>query len=228
MSRSRPWFSLEIEGTRAKCPVGEAVGNLNSTQGKIPVLSCEGGSIRGEIARLAANLVANVEPYRRACHGELFSVPDSATASWAKNARMVVLIDGCSLRCHGRIAETLVGSDRLIQFDAQAHHKKFTDVFGIDDVPESERKDAAREVAYWVLDSLKREPRVSPTNVSARADMPVSPEPSLHVCALCGGELTTGSYLSLQQQGTDPLLWSCRDCQNKLARGIDDESLIGG
>ena len=58
MSKEAPQFALTIEGTRAKCPVGEKVGAENAAGGKIPVLSCEGACIRGEIARQAANLVA--------------------------------------------------------------------------------------------------------------------------------------------------------------------------
>jgi len=42
-------------------------------------------------------MVAKKEPFRRGCHGELFTVPDSAIAQWVKNAEKVVLIDGCFL-----------------------------------------------------------------------------------------------------------------------------------
>ena len=103
MSKSNSKFSIEVEGTENRCPIGETVGNRNNAEGKIPVLSCEGACIRGEIARLAANMVAKEEPFARACHGELLSVPDSAMAQWVKKADKVVLIDGCFLRCHGRI-----------------------------------------------------------------------------------------------------------------------------
>lgn len=147
-------FSIEVEGTEGRCPIGEATGNTNMSEGRIPVLSCEGGCIRGEIARLAASMVAREEPYARACHGELLSVPDSAMAQWVKQADKVVLIDGCFLRCHGRILEGLLGKDRLVQFDALQVYKKYTDVFDIDDVPEEERKEAARQVADAVLREL--------------------------------------------------------------------------
>ena len=117
-------FPLNITKTNNKCPVGEKLGNKNLEEGKIPVFSCEGPCIRGEIARVAANIVAKEEPYRRGCHGELFAVPDSAMAQWAKNAKNVILIDGCFLRCHGRIMENLIDKDKLIQFDALSHYKK--------------------------------------------------------------------------------------------------------
>ncbi|NIM06560.1 MAG: hypothetical protein GTO55_09035, partial [Armatimonadetes bacterium] len=131
MSKSNTNFSLEVEGTEAKCPIGEITGERNIAGGKIPVFSCEGACIRGEIARLVANLVAKQEPYRRACHGELFSVPDSAMAQWVKKAEKVVLIDGCFLHCHGRIVRNLIEEERLVEVDALSYYKKYTDKFDI-------------------------------------------------------------------------------------------------
>jgi len=124
-------------------------------EGSIPVFSCEGACIRGEIARRAANLVAKEAPYRRGCHGELFTVPHSAIARWTEAAERVVVIDGCFLRCHGRIMRGIIGEDRLVEFDALSHYKKFTDVFDIDAVPEPECRATARTVADWVLESLE-------------------------------------------------------------------------
>lgn len=149
-------LTLEVEGTKGKCPIGETVGNRNVAEGSTPVLSCEGACIRGEIARLAANLVAREDGYRRGCHGELFTVPDSAIAVWTRNAEKVVVIDGCFLKCHGRIVKNLVGVDRMAQFDALKHYKRYQDVFDIDDVPEAERKEVARDVADWVVASLQK------------------------------------------------------------------------
>jgi uncharacterized metal-binding protein len=154
MSDQNEKFTLEIRTTDKKCPIGETIGKENLKNNKIPVLSCEGACIRGEIARLAANFVAKENLYRRACHGELFSVPDSAMAQWVKTVKKVVLIDGCFLRCHGRILENLIEKDKLLQFDALSHYKKYTDRFDIDSVPEDERKSVAREVANWVLNKL--------------------------------------------------------------------------
>ena len=155
MNKANTTFSIEVEDTKNRCPIGEIIGNRNIAEGKIPVLSCEGACIRGEIARLAANMVAKEKPFARACHGELLSVPDSAMAKWVKNAKKVVLIDGCFLRCHGRIIENLIGKEKLVQFDALSVYKKYSDVFDIDDVSEEDRKEAARQVADNVLTKLK-------------------------------------------------------------------------
>jgi uncharacterized metal-binding protein len=155
MSKTNEVLTLDVTKTQAVCPVGEIIGRQNLDAGKIPVLSCEGACIRGEIARLAANLVAKEDPYRRGCHGELFAVPESQITQWINKAEKVVLIDGCFLRCHGRILENLIGKDRLVQFDALSHYKKYTDLFDIDSVPEEERTETARLVANKVLEVLR-------------------------------------------------------------------------
>jgi uncharacterized metal-binding protein len=156
MNTNNGSFNVVVSRTGATCPVGEVVGNKNRDQGKIPVLSCEGACIRGEIARLAAHLVAKEEPYRRGCHGELLTVPGSALAQWMTASEKIVLIDGCFLHCHGRMLENLIGKERLAQFDALSYYKQYTEHFDIDAVPEAERKAAARLVADSVLAELRQ------------------------------------------------------------------------
>jgi uncharacterized metal-binding protein len=154
MGESRTSFSIEIEGTDALCPAGEVAGKKMMAEGKIPVISCEGGCIRGEIARLAANMVGKEEPYRRGCHGEMFTAPHSAMTRWAKKADKVVVIDGCFLHCHGRIMKNLIDDENLIQFDALSLYKKYANLIEIEDVPEAERKEVARQVADKILSVL--------------------------------------------------------------------------
>ncbi|MGE5790944.1 MAG: putative zinc-binding protein [Syntrophaceae bacterium] len=149
-------FTLTVENTKAVCAIGEMAGKRSIDEKKIPVISCEGACIRGEIARLAAHLVAKEEPYRRSCHGEMFTAPHSAIAQWMHEAEKVVVIDGCFMKCHGRILRDLIGEEKLQQFDALSLYKKYTDRMSIDDVPEVERKATAREVAVRILDSLRR------------------------------------------------------------------------
>jgi len=143
--------TIQLNTTNAICPIGEIFGKKNISESKIPVLSCEGACIRGEIARLAANMISRKEPYARGCHGELITVPESSIARWIKTAEKVVLIDGCFLRCSGRIVENIIDREKLIQFDALAHYNRYTDIFDYDDVPEVERKEVAQSVANWVI-----------------------------------------------------------------------------
>jgi uncharacterized metal-binding protein len=149
-------FEVKITGTDKHCPAGEKAGDRYIKERKIPVLSCEGACIRGEIARLAAHMVAKEEPFRRGCHGELLTVPGSALAKWMTTSEKVVLIDGCFLHCQGRILENLISKENLAQFDALSYYKKYSENFDIDEVPEADRKAAARLVADAVLAELRK------------------------------------------------------------------------
>ncbi|MFC1765829.1 putative zinc-binding protein [Planctomycetota bacterium] len=154
MSNSSNRFTIAVQKTDGRCPIGETVGQQNIKQARIPVLSCEGGCIRGEIARLAANIVSKEVGFARGCHGELVTVPDSAIAQWIRESEKVILIDGCFLSCHGRMIKGLLKKNQLIQFDALKVYKKYTDIFDIDDVPEEDRQEAAQQVANNVLAQL--------------------------------------------------------------------------
>ncbi len=156
MNNEKKRFTVQITGTDKNCPAGEKAGSQYQQEGKIPVLSCEGACIRGEIARLAAHLVAKEEPYRRGCHGELLTVPGSALAKWMTEAQKIVLIDGCFLHCHGRLLENLVGKEKLAHFDAHSFYGKYSEHFDIDVVPEAERRETARLVADAVLAELRK------------------------------------------------------------------------
>lgn len=148
---------LKVTPTKAVCPSGQAVGKKNLEEGKIPVVSCEGSCIRGEISRMAANIVAKEEPFRRICHGEILSAPHSELYRWFMEAPKVLLIDGCFLRCQGRIIENMVDEDRLVQFDALSHYKRYSQWFYLDAVPEEEKLEVAGVVARWVLEGMRAE-----------------------------------------------------------------------
>lgn len=158
MSVYPPDFSVEVQGVKGFCPAGEAYAQEQVAKRTIPVLSCEGPCIRGEIARLAANLVAQEVPaLARACHAESFFVPHSSMAAWVKGAEKSVMIDGCFLKCHGRVLKNLVGDEKVIHIDALPLYKKYTDIFLMDDVPEEERKAIARQVADKIISKLKQD-----------------------------------------------------------------------
>ncbi len=162
--------TITLSETNHHCPIGELVGNQNLAEKKIPVLSCEGACIRGEIARLAANLIARKKGYGRACHGELLTVPQSAIAQWVRQSEQVVLIDGCYLNCHGRLLEHIIDREKLRRFDAMAHHQKYSDIFDYDDVPADQRIETAQEVASWVVEQLAGSQQVAIS--SCRIDRP--------------------------------------------------------
>ena len=158
METYTPEFSLKVESVKGFCPAGEVYAKQQIEMKSIPVLSCEGPCIRGEIARLAANFVArDVPSLARACHAETFFVPHSSMARWVKEAEKSVMIDGCFLKCHGRVLKKLVGEEKMIQIDALPFYGKYTDIFSMDDVPEDERRAVAREVADKLIAKLQQE-----------------------------------------------------------------------
>jgi uncharacterized metal-binding protein len=175
-------LTLEVTGIDKVCAAGEVYGRKCQKEGKIPVFSCEGGCIKGEIARQTANLIAKDEGYARACHGELFSVPHADLARWVREAEKVVVIDGCSLFCHGRIAENIIDKDKLININALAIHGKYADLMDVDDVPEKERKQTATQVADSILASFKEDVPCSPDQqVSCGCE--TTPQPESACCA---------------------------------------------
>ncbi len=157
MSASTPDFSINVSGVKGVCPAGEAFSKQVIAEKKTPVLSCEGPCIRGEIARLAANIVAEEAPYARCCFAETFLVPHSTMTTWVKGAEKVVVIDGCFLKCMGRISENVIDKEKITWIDTNPIHKKYADVFLYTDVPEETRKEVARKVADKILEKLRKE-----------------------------------------------------------------------
>ena len=147
-------FEIEVEETTGLCPAGERYAKEQMREGRIPVLSCEGPFIRGEIARQAANQIGRQPPFSRACQGEAMAVPQSAMAQWVREAERVVVLDGCFLRCQARMMRRMLGADQLIEIDALPLYRRYVDLFEIDSVPEAERNAVADEVAQLVLAEL--------------------------------------------------------------------------
>lgn len=137
---------LEVSQAIGKCSIGEKVGKSNLEMKEIPVLSCEGACIKGEISRLVANNLSKVAGYKRGCHGELFTVPGSSIAKWINESDKVVCIDGCFLKCHYRILQNIIPKEKILSFDTLSYHNRYHDIFDIDDVNEDERKSIAKEV----------------------------------------------------------------------------------
>ena len=68
-----------------------------------------------------------------------------------------VMIDGCFLKCHGRVLKGLVGEERMLHIDALPLYKKYTDIFLMDEVPEEERKAVAQRVADKIITILNEQ-----------------------------------------------------------------------
>lgn len=154
MTGDRSIFEIEVEQTFGLCPAGERYAKQQMQEGRIPVLSCEGPCIRGEIARQAANRIGKQPPFSRACQGEAVAVPHSSMAKWVREAEHVVVLDGCFLRCQARMMRRMLRPDQLVEIDALPLYRQYVDLFEIDSVPEAERNAVAEEVARDVLAQL--------------------------------------------------------------------------
>jgi uncharacterized metal-binding protein len=80
-------------------------------------------------------------------------------ARWVKDARRVVMIDGCFLKCLGRVLNDFIDAEKIIHIDTLPLHRKYGDVFLYTDVPEAEREEVAGQVADKILAQLKDEIR---------------------------------------------------------------------
>jgi uncharacterized metal-binding protein len=101
-------------------------------------------------------MVAKEEPFARACYAETFFVPHSSMARWVKEADKVVMIDGCFLKCLGRVLNNFVDDEeKIVHIDALSLYHKYTDLFDMEDVPEAERIETARQVADQILPYLR-------------------------------------------------------------------------
>ena len=157
MAKSTPDFSLEVSEVKGVCPAGEVYAKQNIAEKKIPVISCEGPCIRGEVARLAANIVSEEAPYSRCCYAETLLVPHSSMTVWVKGAEKIVVIDVCFLHCMGRVLENVIDEGKIIHIDTNPLYEGYTDVFLYTDVPEETRKELARKVADKILERLREE-----------------------------------------------------------------------
>ena len=155
MAEQTPDFSIQVDGITGVCPAAERWAEDKIINRRIPVLACESACIRGDIARLAANIVAAEPPFARVCYAETAFVPHSAMARWVRRAERVIMINGCFLKCFGRVLNNLVDPAKITHIDALALYNKYTDVFYMEDVPEAERQETARLVAEKVLPLLR-------------------------------------------------------------------------
>ncbi len=69
------------------------------------------------------------------------------------------MIDGCFLKCLGRVLKNFIDEEKIIHIDTLPMHRKYGDVFLYTDVPEAEREEVAGHVADKISAQLKDEIR---------------------------------------------------------------------
>jgi hypothetical protein len=166
MKKTTDDFTVLVDDINGVCPAGEAWAEKQVLQKKIPVMACESACIRGDIARRVANLLGKEELFGRACYAEALFVPHSSMACWLKEADKVVMVNGCFMKCMGRILNNFVDREKILHFDALQHYEKYCDVFYMEDVSAVERISTTRDVANQILptliDSLNQADRLNP------------------------------------------------------------------
>ncbi len=138
----------------------DGVNYVQSELGLTPkkaIISCEGGCIKGEIARVATNILA----YRlqrneavRICLGDA-ATGDSGFVELVKRSPNVIAIEGCSLQCGTEILKkrlpelvtTVINASELYEFD----RSKYFEIF---DMPRPEIEEYAQKVAEYVQKSF--------------------------------------------------------------------------
>jgi uncharacterized metal-binding protein len=136
------------------CSDGEKYVQLHLTGGaKSAILACEGGCIKGEVARVAANILAY-----RLCRNESVRIclGDAATGNSGffdllQNATEVIAIEGCPLQCGTEIIRkrlpdfnpVIVNASELYEFD----RNKYFEIF---DMPRDQIDAHAQKVAETV------------------------------------------------------------------------------
>jgi uncharacterized metal-binding protein len=147
--------TLEVELLDVRCKAGDAYSQKHFTvEPKIPVISCEGSCVKGEIARRASNILAHeLESARmvRICHGGLL-LTGGGMRDLVSRADQVIVMEGCPLACGSRLAKAAFPDKELDVIITNSLYESDQNVFGIEDMPEEEITRHSRCVALKVRD----------------------------------------------------------------------------
>jgi uncharacterized metal-binding protein len=120
---------------------------------KVAVLACEGACVKGEVARIAANLLAyRLEPERtvRICHGDALTA-DSGFRTLVERAPRVIAVEGCGLHCVTELVKARLPGVQVTPITASTLYEyDRTRCFEIFDMPAEELAAHARVVAAHV------------------------------------------------------------------------------
>lgn len=142
----------EAQVTRI-CPEGMSyVKKVMQSSPKIAVMACEGGCIKGEVARVAASILAyqmHREDTVRICLGDA-ATGNSGFYDLIKQAPEVIAIEGCPLQCGTQILQRRIPELKTTVVDAsQLYEYDKTRCFEIFDLPREQIEAYARIVAQF-------------------------------------------------------------------------------
>ncbi|MDF2499438.1 MAG: hypothetical protein K0Q77_152 [Anaerosporomusa subterranea] len=136
------------------CPEGaQYVKKVLAGPPRTAIMACEGGCIKGEVARVAANILAyqlEQDAAVRICLGDAVTA-ESGFVELVKQAPTTIVLEGCFLHCGTNIMKTrlpdfdpvIVEAIRLYNFDRD----KYFEIF---DMPRAEIEQYAKQVADYV------------------------------------------------------------------------------
>jgi uncharacterized metal-binding protein len=146
---------VRIEKTRNSCQLCEKYAE-NQKAKPVAVMCCEGGCLRGEVARQAANILCHSlvpEKTVRICLGGAFT-KDTGQRDLVRNAKKLIALEGCSVNCSSRMMHGVIDgltpevivADRLYDFDRR--------MFGVEEMPPGQIRAHAHSVAKKIADTL--------------------------------------------------------------------------
>jgi uncharacterized metal-binding protein len=143
---------IKIEKVEKSCPACEEYSKVYSTNPpKIAVMACEGACAKGEVARLAANIVAHKlarENTVRICLGGAF-IKDTGQRNLVRRANKTIAIEGCFISCSSRMMKGVLPGLRpeIVQADTLYETSL---PFGVNEVSEEELRECAQIVANTI------------------------------------------------------------------------------
>ncbi len=144
--------TIKIEKVEESCQLCEEYSEKHSTNPpKTAVMACDGACARGEVARIAANLVAHKlapENTVRICLGGAFT-KDTGQRNLIRRANKTIAIEGCFISCSSRMMKGVLPNFQPEIVQADTLYESFLP-FGIDEVSEEELKECANIVAQTV------------------------------------------------------------------------------
>lgn len=140
------------------CPEGlRYVNQQLLSNPKLAVIACEGACIKGEVARVAANMLAyrlEKENMVRICLGDA-ATGNSGMIELVKRAPQVVAIEGCPLCCGTMVLRSRLPELRTVIIDAsQIYQYDKANQFEIFDIPSSQIEEYALMVANCARERL--------------------------------------------------------------------------
>jgi uncharacterized metal-binding protein len=136
------------------CPEGARyVEKVLAGSPRTAIMACEGGCIKGEVARVAANILAyqlEREATVRICLGDAVT-GDSGFVELIKQAPETIVIEGCFLHCGTQIMKSRLPDFEPIIVEAIRYYSFDRDkYFEIFDMPRVELELYAKQVADYV------------------------------------------------------------------------------